>query len=164
MDFYLIRHADAQPLGEGGITQDEDRPLTDHGRAQCKALAAALLRRGLKIHQVVSSPYLRARQTAEGLLQEWSNAAPPLQLCEHLACGGKPRKLTRFLRSVEGTYLALVGHMPDLACYAGWLIGSRKAQLDLAKAGVACIHFETRPGKGQGVLTWMVDPEWYTQA
>jgi phosphohistidine phosphatase len=163
MDFYLIRHADAQPLGEGGVTQDEDRPLTEEGLAQCKPLATALLRHGVKFDQVVSSPLLRARQTAEGILQHWPAPAPPLHLCEDLANGGKRGKLTRFVRGLDGASFALVGHMPDLAAYAAWLIGSKKAQVDLAKAGVAHIHFESRPGKRQGVLTWLVGPEWYGQ-
>ncbi len=51
--------------------------------------------------------------------------------------------------------------MPDLGLYAGWLIGSSKTQLDLAKSGVACIHFEDEPGKGAGALTWMLTPQWY---
>jgi phosphohistidine phosphatase SixA len=50
--------------------------------------------------------------------------------------------------------------MPDLNDYAGWLIGSKKAQVDLAKAGIACVHFEDEPDKGAGVLTWLVTPQW----
>jgi phosphohistidine phosphatase len=161
MDFYLIRHAEAQPVGEAGITRDEDRPLTEDGRSQCQPLAAALARRAVKVDQVVSSPLLRARQTAESLMQHLPTPAPQLHLCDHLGPGGKRRKLTRFVRNLEGASFALVGHMPDLATYAGWLMGSKKAQLDLAKAGVACLHFESRPGKGQGVLTWLVGPDWY---
>ena len=36
MDLYLIRHAEAAPLGEGGITSDEDRPLTEQGHEQTR--------------------------------------------------------------------------------------------------------------------------------
>jgi phosphohistidine phosphatase len=161
MDFYLIRHAEARPVGEGGVTTDEDRPLTDAGWAQCKPLATALLRLGVRLDGVVSSPLLRARQTAEAMLQHWPSPAPPLHECDELAPGGKRRKLTRFVRSLGGSSFGLVGHMPDLGTYGGWLVGSKKAQLDLAKAGVALIHFESSPGKGQGVLQWMVGPDWY---
>jgi phosphohistidine phosphatase len=164
MDFYLIRHAEAQALGEGDVTTDADRPLTDHGRAQCTLLATTLLRLGVRLDQVVSSPLLRARQTAEALLQHWPAPAPSLHLCDELAPAGKRRKLTRFLRALDGTSLALVGHMPDLGFYAGWLIGSKKAQLDLAKAGVARVHFEARPGKDQGLLEWLVGPDWYAHS
>jgi phosphohistidine phosphatase len=164
MEYYLIRHADAQPLGEGGIQDDADRPLTEAGQKQCAALAQALARRGVRFDQVVTSPLLRSRQTAEALLQqlqEGPTPPPPLHLCDYLAPGGKRRKLTRFLRGLQGESLALVGHMPDLALYAAWLIGSKKAQIDIAKAGVVAVHFEGRPDKGQGVLTALVGPPWY---
>ena len=85
-------------------------------------------------------------------------------MCDALAQGGKRRKLTRFLRDLGVDTVALVGHMPDLGEYAAWLIGSRKGQVDLAKAGVARIVCEGRPGKGDGVLTWLITPEWYAGA
>jgi phosphohistidine phosphatase len=160
MEFYLIRHADARPLGDGGIQDDAERPLSDLGLAQCEPLAKALVKRGVHLDQVVSSPLLRARQTAEALLQHLASP-PPLHLCDYLVPGGKRRKLTRFLRGLEGQTLALVGHMPDLGLYAAWLIGSRKAQLEIAKAGLACVHFEARPDKDQGVLTGLFAPDWY---
>jgi phosphohistidine phosphatase len=160
MDLYIIRHADAQPLGEGGIQNDEDRPLTAVGQAQCGPLASALLHQGVRLERIVTSPLLRARQTAEGLLKHLSAPAPELHTCDHLAPGGKRRKLTRFLSELGAETVALVGHMPDLNLYAGWLIGSKNTQIELAKAGAACIHLDDEPDKGAGVLTWLVTPEW----
>ncbi len=160
MDLYIIRHADAQPLGEGGILDDEERPLTALGQAQCGPLASALQRQGVRLERLLTSPLLRARQTAEGLLQHLPSPKPELHTCDHLAPGGKRRKLTRFLRGLGVQSAAIVGHMPDLSLYAGWLIGSKKAQVDLAKAGIAYIHFDDEPDKGAGVLTWLVTPQW----
>jgi phosphohistidine phosphatase len=165
MDLYLIRHADALPLGEGGAADDEERPLSDAGQAECQKLATALRRAGVRLDRVVASPLLRARQTAEGMLKHW-NAEPPaptpaLDVCGALAPGGKPRKLARYLLKLTDTSVALVGHMPDLAEHAAWLIGSKKAQLELAKSGVALVECEKLPGKGTGVLRWLVTPAWY---
>jgi phosphohistidine phosphatase len=160
MDLYLIRHAEAQPLGEGGIEEDEARPLTDAGLAQCKVLAAALQRCGVRPGRMLTSPLLRAKQTAEGVLHHWAAPVPHLEECQLLAPGFKRRKLTRFLGGLNEDAVALVGHMPDLAEYAAWLIGSRKAQLDLDKAGVACIRCNEGLGKGDGELTWLITPAW----
>jgi phosphohistidine phosphatase len=160
MDLYIIRHAEAQPLGESGIQHDEDRPLTAAGHAQCKPLAAALQRQGVHLERIVTSPLLRARQTAEDLLGELAAPKPELHICDHLSPSGKRRKLTRFLIGLGAQSVAIVGHMPDLGEYTGWLIGSRKAQIDLAKAGAACVHFDDEPDKGAGVLLWMVTPQW----
>jgi phosphohistidine phosphatase len=161
MDLYIIRHADAQPLGEGGIQDDEERPLTAAGQAQCGALAATLQRHDVRLERVVTSPLLRARQTAEGLLKNLAPPAPELHTCDHLAPGGKRRKLTRFLSDLGAQSVAIVGHMPDLNLYAGWLIGAKNAQIELAKAGVACIRLDDEPDKGAGVLTWLITPQWY---
>jgi phosphohistidine phosphatase len=163
VNLYLIRHAEAEPLGAGGVQDDAERPLSREGRTQCAPLARALQQAGVRLDRVVTSPLLRSRQTAEGFLEHWPQPAPPLVVCELLAPGGKRRKLTRFLARLK-VEAAAVGHMPDLAEYAAWLIGSRKAQVELAKAGVACIHFDDEPDKAAGVLHWLVTPAWYPEA
>jgi phosphohistidine phosphatase len=160
MDLYLIRHAEAAPVGDGGVSDDAERPLTEAGRARCKPLAEALQRLGVRLERVATSPLLRARQTAEELIAHWSAPGLELDLCEALAPGAKPRKLARYLWKKGCGSIALVGHMPDLAEHAAWLIGSKKAQLELAKAGAACIECEKLPAKGSGVLTWLVTPAW----
>jgi phosphohistidine phosphatase len=161
MEFYLIRHADAASVGEGGISEDAQRPLTPAGVEQCRVLARALRQQEVHLDQVLTSPLLRAHQTAEVLLQHWPAPAPLLHVCDYLAPGGKRKKLTRFVRDLGGECVGLVGHMPDLALYASWLIGGKKAQIDLAKAGVACIRFDGKAGKGQGLLESLLTPEWY---
>ena len=54
----------------------------------------------------------------------------------------------------------MVGHMPHLGVLAAWLIGKKKAHIDLAKPGVAHITC-TSPRKGRGTLLWLVTPEWF---
>ncbi len=161
MDLYLIRHAEAAPLGEGGVSDDADRPLTNVGESQARALAAGLRGRGVMLDKVVVSPLLRAHQTAEGMLGQWMPPVPELTTCNELAPGGGRRRLARFLRKLGGDRVAIVGHEPDLSTFAAWLIGSKKARLDLAKAGVACIACEDGPRKGGGSLRWLVSPDWY---
>lgn len=161
MDLYIIRHADAVPLGEGGISEDADRPLTETGKGHARALAAAFLKRGVQPAVVVTSPLVRARQTAEELLRNWPAPAPSLQESELLSPGFKFKKLSRFLRELGASPIAIVGHMPDLNIYAAWLIGGKNAHIDLAKASVAHIACNEGPGKDCGALGWLVTPEWY---
>ena len=75
--------------------------------------------------------------------------------------GGKPRKLSKKLLKSEGAKIGLVGHMPDLGDYAAWLLGDKKMQIDVSKAGVLLIQCGEMPCKGHGALQWMVSPEWY---
>ena len=163
MDLYLIRHAEAQSLAGSDVQNDEDRALTDAGHMQAQALAAALQRHGVILEQVASSPLLRSRQTAEDLMQKWKTPLPELLLCDALAPAMmKARKVNKFLFKLTANSVALVGHMPDLGEYAAWLVGSKKAEITIAKAGVAKIECESMPDKGAGTLTWLVTPEWYS--
>lgn len=160
MNLYLIRHADAVPLGEQGMTDDEQRPLTDTGLAQARNLATGLQQHGIQLNLVLSSPLLRARQTAEEMLRKWKQPAPELRMCDELAPGSKRRKLARVLRECGVESVALVGHQPDLGELAAWLIGNRRVRVDLGKAGVAFIPCDEEPGKGAGVLQWLVTTDW----
>jgi len=161
MELYLIRHAEAQPLASSAVTDDADRPLTDAGHAQAQALAAALQKHGVHLDQVVSSPLLRARQTADDLIQIWKTPLPELLLCDALEPDvAKARKVTKFLLKLSANAVALVGHMPHLGEYAAWMLGSKKVEIALAKAGVARIDCDGVPDKGAGKLTWLITPEW----
>jgi len=160
MDLYIIRHADAVPLGEDGITDDEQRPLTGRGKKQAKAVARALQRRGVRLGLLYTSPLVRARETAEGILAAWDGPAPEPLPCDELAPGGKSKALARFLEGIDGQSIALVGHEPDLSEHVVWFMGSKKAQLALAKAGVAFLRFGDEIGKGTGTLVWLVTPAW----
>jgi phosphohistidine phosphatase len=162
MDLYLIRHADALALGERGNTQDSERPLSDKGYGQSKQVGAWFQRKGIALDQIFTSPLVRAHQTAEGIAGAVS-PAPPLQLCPELAPGERPKKLAKALKRWGGERAALVGHLPDLPAFAAWLIGGKRAQIDLAKAGIAYISVADEPGKGGGSLVWLVSPEWLTE-
>jgi phosphohistidine phosphatase len=161
MRLYVIRHADAVAHGRDGIERDEDRPLTDGGQEQARRLAKALRDQGVTLDRVLSSPLLRAKQTAEGMVAAWGNGAPELTESDALTPGTKKKKLIRDLLASGGDAVAVVGHNPDLSELIGWLIGEKNASVSLAKAGVACIEFEGSPCKECGRLEWLVSPEWY---
>jgi phosphohistidine phosphatase len=161
MDLYLIRHAEAVPLTQMDVNADEDRPLTEHGVAQSRALSAVLQRRGVTFHSILTSPLLRARQTAQELVDNWPAPAPEVRVCEPLAPEVKIQKLAKSLLGIDDEAVALVGHMPDLGDFAAWLIGSKKARIDFEKAGVALIRAKGYIDKGAGKLEWLVTPEWF---
>src|SRR5436309_8000074 len=125
LHLYLIRHADAVPRGDPNYAED-DRPLTDLGRRQAKALGEALAARDVRFDVILCSPLPRAKQTAEGLLSALPNPKPPVEYTDDLTPGTKPRKIDREVLKYEGEAIALVGHQPDLGEYAARLIGSKK--------------------------------------
>jgi len=159
-ELYLIRHADAIEVGQNGIAEDAERPLSDQGREQAGRLGRALAARGLTVPRVVTSPLRRAVETAEIVRQQWPEPVPELSVCENLSPGSKRRRLTRQLRDMGCPVLLVVGHEPGLSRYAAWLIGGRKADLQLTKAGVVRIDFESTIGKRGGSLRWLLPHEW----
>ena len=156
---YIIRHAEAVERDTGGYA-DEQRPLTERGQLQSQSLAKTFIARQIAVDCVVSSPLVRAMQTAHILASAWTPGCE-LTVCEQLAPGGKKRKLSRLIRELPGKSIALVGHEPDLSHYAAWLIGSKKARLDLTKAGIIYVRCEGDLGKGSGALVWMLTPLWF---
>ena len=163
MDLYLIRHAEAVSRDDPNYAEDE-RPLTETGREQARAVAKALVARGIQFDAVISSPLVRARQTAEEMLQNMTGPLAELEFCNHLAPGGKQRKLTRYLLGSNVDSVALIGHEPDLSEFIGRLIGSRKAQISMAKAGVAFVKCDGVADKGRGTLEWLLTPEWMAES
>lgn len=158
MQLYLIRHAEAAPADADTAEADAARPLTEFGSRQARAVAEALKAHSVAVGRILTSPLLRARQTAEVIAQGLGEPGP--QVCQHLAPGGKRRRLSKAVCDAGVQAVALVGHDPDLPEYLAWLIGSRKAQIALAKAGVACVECDDDPGKGAGVLHWLLTPLW----
>ena len=162
VDLYLICHAEAVPLGPDGPSNDFDRPLTEAGRSQAGRLATTFEAKGVRVGRLVSSPLVRARQTAEVLAQVWHVADDSLLTCEDLAPEGKFRNIAQFIKERRAESIGLVGHEPDMGELAGWLIGSRKAGIKFAKGGVALIQIKDGEavGKGAGQLLWMLPPLW----
>src|SRR5205085_9875857 len=82
VDIYLIRHARAVALGEQGIETDEDRPLTEDGVIQARQLADTLQKHGVELDAILTTPLLRARRTAEILLENWHGQPAPELIVE----------------------------------------------------------------------------------
>jgi len=160
MNLLLVRHAHAEPLAPEGMI-DADRALTDRGREQCRRLARTLHRLQVPLGTVVVSPLVRAKQTCEELLAHWPGDRPEVQECRHLAPEGKVRKLVNFLRGLNQEQLTLIGHMPDMARFAGWMVGDKRSRIHFAKAGAAYIESPVGPGRGHGMLMWLVTPTWF---
>jgi phosphohistidine phosphatase len=159
MDLFLIRHAEAVDRKEFA-GKDEERPLTETGQAQAKGLGTGLSAHKVRLDLLLTSPLVRAQQTAQGMLEGWKGPVPELRVCEDLAPGARRKKLARFLRALGVESVGLVGHMPDLGEFTAWLLGDKSIQMDLAKAGVVHVRCDQPPDKGAAALVWMITPEW----
>lgn len=161
MELYVIRHAEAYPIGEAGAETDEGRPLTPAGEEQARRMAATLKRRGIAFDHLLSSPLVRARQTAERLSEVMTDGKLEVEISDGLVPGTKPKKLAKDLLKLEGDRFAVVGHMPHLADWIAWVIGDKSAQIEMAKSGVALVECSDAPQKGSGNLVWLATPIWF---
>src|SRR5262245_24186273 len=122
MKLYLLRHGIAVDRLGGDITSDWQRPLTKEGQEETKRVAAGLKNLGVKADLIVSSPLIRAKQTAQIVLDTLAKGSE-IQITEALAPGGTASDVYKFLRSFnQKENIFLVGHEPDIGRLAGILL------------------------------------------
>lgn len=151
----LLRHGIAEERRPD--LADGDRGLTGRGRDRSREVVERLVALGLTADRLLSSPLLRARQTAEiAVAAGW---APDLTLAAELAPGGAPlSRLPQWCEACGGDCLALVGHEPDLSGLAATLIGAPAGCLDLRKAGLIQLQLPVGAAAGQAVLVSLLRP------
>jgi phosphohistidine phosphatase len=152
MKLYLLRHGSASDVA----ASDEERELTREGREEARIAGAALAKLGAKPSCILSSPLVRARQTAEIAAMELK-FSKDIELIDELQNGVATVSLLKALKScVSDGEILLVGHMPSLSEHLVALIGARNAQgVPLGKASVACIELEPLR-TGAGHLRWLM--------
>lgn len=160
MRLYLVRHAIAAEPGAGEIVDDASRPLTPEGIRKMRRHARALVRLGVELEEIWSSPLVRAWQTAELLLGEFGPMVNVRQF-EALAPPGDAHAVSAALRphcsSSRG--IALVGHEPFLSDYASRLLfGVERDSLVFKKGGVARIDVRPHDDGLRGQLAWLLTP------
>jgi phosphohistidine phosphatase len=152
MELYFLRHgiaADAGPDGSG----DAGRPLTKEGSAKIKAEARGLLKLGVQPDALLSSPLVRARETAAIVAHE---LGLELMLADELAPGCDLARLFGLLgehRAAER--VMVVGHEPDFSDMIGALTGGSRVQLK--KGGLGRVDLEMLE-EGAGTLIWLLPP------
>ena len=148
----LVRHAIAEERRPG--LRDAARKLTPEGKDKLEKAARGLKRLGNEPDRILTSPLVRAAETAAVLAEVLAPGVRP-ETFAPLAPGHAPREVREALPEDEGT-VVLVGHEPDLGELASWLLtGSTDGmQLPFRKAGAAAIELQA----GEGTLRWMLAP------
>jgi phosphohistidine phosphatase len=156
-ELYLIRHGLAEERGDAW-PDDEKRPLTEEGMARMRKAARGLSRLGVAFDVVLSSPLVRARQTAE-IVAGGLAPRPALVNIESLSPGASYAALVADLeKHARKTRIALVGHEPGIGELAARLIGSRHS-IEFKKGAICRIDVEDVPPSGPGDLRWFLPPK-----
>jgi phosphohistidine phosphatase len=154
----IMRHGPAVSRGTG-IEDDSKRPLTPEGKEKVRQNAQGLVKAGFEADWIVTSPLVRAVETAE-IVADACDPSVTTDFSDALKPGAQPEVLIAFLaRHPERRRVLLVGHEPDLSQLAGRLIGAgRNANLGFKKGGGCLIRFTEFPPKSPGELVWWLTP------
>jgi len=156
MEIYLVRHGIAEDGGEE--MRDGSRSLTDKGRRRFQRTARAFAKLGRKLDLILTSPLVRAVQTAEILAGEARHGE--VAVLEELDPKFDADSLRAAVakRSGECETVALVGHEPQLSSMLAALAGVPQADLDLKKGSIVRIDLESVAGGEQADARWWLKP------
>ncbi|MGH7793921.1 MAG: phosphohistidine phosphatase SixA [Candidatus Binatia bacterium] len=159
MNLYLMRHGIAVPADDPSVVHDGDRPLTRKGIKRTRKAARGMRRLSIPFDVILTSPVLRARQTAdivageldaEALVKEISSLAPESTV-DQLLFG-----LTRFQNH---EHLLLVGHEPLLSNALAVLLGGQPANsltFEFKKGALCRVEIDTLSPPLRGKLHWFL--------
>ena len=155
----IMRHGIAIRRGTDGSLDDSKRKLTPEDREKMEKIARGLQRLNLDLDWIVTSPLVRAVETAQ-IISDSFGSKVPLDLCDALRPGEPAEKVLQFLaKQPDRRRIMLVGHEPDLSMLAARLLGAgRDAGLAFKKGGCCLVLCEQLSLKMPGRLLWWMTP------
>ena len=160
MNLYIVRHAIAVDEETAGYGSDSERPLTEKGRKKMRQIAKGLRNLGVEFDLILSSPYVRARETAE-ILADVFKMKKNITFSESLIPLANPELL---IGEINQTYsvesIAIVGHEPHLSTLIGILVAENaKLDVTLKKGGVCYITADDlHHNDHRATLEWLLTP------
>lgn len=154
----IVRHGPAVRIGENGVETDSDRMLSEEGIIKTRLAAGGLNAMKCQPWQIVTSPLLRARQTAD-ILSEALSPEKGIEESDFLCPGTSMEKMISWLQDQPSYPMMLVGHMPDMAELASTLVaGNQMINITVKKAAACSITFDEDIDPGEGCLDWLLQP------
>jgi phosphohistidine phosphatase len=161
VNIYILRHGIAVERGSPEFENDSQRPLTPEGKRQLHRTSRALEKMKLEFDLILSSPFARARQTAEIVAGELK-LRKQLRFSDELQPDGNAKNLFRQLHDLKPApeNILLIGHEPYLSCLISLLVSSDKnVAIDFKKGGLCKLEVEKlRTGKCAR-LAWLLTPK-----
>ena len=158
MDCVLLRHGIAVERDEWE-GPDTDRPLTERGAKRVAQVAAGLNRLGVQPTHVLSSPLIRAIETAK-LVHRSLRVRSAVQIVDALLPDAPPNQLLSVMQDLPPDSCVLcIGHEPHLGLAVSVMLSGRAtASFPMKKAGACLIELPIPVKPGRGVLRWWLTP------
>lgn len=160
MKLYLVRHAIAEEIGTPGYEDDSLRPLTEKGREKMHRVASALKALTVEPNLIVSSPYVRASQTASILAKEFKYKEEIIYSNSLMPMGEPNDMIGEINEKFSVDELMLVGHEPNLSSLASVLLaGNSNLSINFKKGGVCCLSIDDLHYDRKAILEWLIPPK-----
>ncbi len=159
MHLYIVRHGIAIDREDPKCPPDPERYLTEEGVEKTREVAKGLAALGVAGDLFLTSPYVRAAQTAEIFASALDYAKQKIRRTDLLLPGAEPSQLFRDLaKDKQASAVFLFGHAPQLDDVIATALGSKKHLTAMKKAGVALIELK-RFSPPIGELVWLATPK-----
>jgi phosphohistidine phosphatase len=156
MEVYLMRHGIAADPAPG--MRDADRELTSEGKKKLREVLQVARRAGVRPATVLSSPYRRARESAEIAIDVLSLPTQPV-FCKELTPMADPRKAWDEIRVFsDSPSLLITTHEPFTGLMAAFLLGIGHLPIDVKKGSLIRIDVDGFGPHPRGVLKWILTP------
>lgn len=155
MNIYLIRHGKAEPISP--LVNDKERQLTDEGKKILRSSAELWKSVIKKPDFILTSPLLRAVQTAE-IIAEAMNFKDDILKENLLLPGSSTNSLIELSKSLNADNIFFIAHQPDLSFHLSRFIGNSEVNLKFSPGSIAKISFEDKLKIGKGVLAFLLPP------
>jgi phosphohistidine phosphatase len=160
MNLYLLRHGIAVEHGSPYYPNDDDRPLTPEGHKKMLQAARGMKALGLDFDLILSSPVLRAKQTAE-IVAGVFDRMNLLAFSPHLSTSGDGRSLVKQLNEqyADSHNILLAGHEPHMSGLVSKLVsGEQGLSVDFKKGSLCLLQTETLRWGKCATLCWLLAP------
>jgi phosphohistidine phosphatase len=161
MELFVIRHGVAEPLGKENEFSDEKRKLTVEGRNRMRDVVKGLVKLGVELDLILTSPLVRAVETAEIVATSVGLNKKEIKQSANLAPGASAEALFAEVKGYAGVEsIALIGHQPDLSALVSTIIHSQVGSLSiqLKKGGICCLNVPETVPTLRGDLVWLLTP------
>jgi len=159
MQLFIVRHGIAVDREDPKCPADPERFLTDEGIEKTRQVAKGVAEVGAIPDLMITSPYLRAQQTAEIFAEQLEHPKQRIRKSDFLLPGAEPLQLFRELaKDKDLSVVFIFGHAPHLDDVVATALGAKHHISSLKKAGVALIELR-RLVPPSGELIWLATPK-----
>jgi len=158
MILYLVRHGIAVNHTDPNCPPEIDRYLTREGIKKTREVAEGVHAIGMRPTVFISSPYVRATQTAEIFAEVFEFSRDKIRESAELRPGSSPSEFMNDLANVKAREVIVFGHAPHLDQLIAHAVGARGIFTALKKAGIAALEFES-VAAGKGTLAGLFPPK-----